>query len=393
MPTGHLRSYVEHYFAPHPSQQVRELFMSRAILDFATGSVMIFEPIYLWSLGYSMSWILLFYGAVYVLYFFALPIGGMICRRHGFERTILLSSPFLIVWYLAFFAIPLHPAFAPLAIVSLVIQKILYWPGYHANFATWSEKKEGGREVSNMAVFGGMAAILAPAFGGFLISVGGFRALFIAASVLILASNVPLLRTPELFMPQRFSYAGAFRRLARPEHRRSLFAFIGFGEELIALVAWPLFIAAAVSGYAVIGLVVSLAMFVNVLATLYIGRISDDGAKVPVLRSGVIYTTASWLVRPLVAGSLGVFLIDSFYRVSKNMVNVPLVALLYGGAKSGNTVMEDVVFFEMALSIGKALAAGGAAVLLLAWPGSWTPVFLLAAAFTVLYAFFRERRE
>lgn len=386
MPSGHFRSYIEHYFAPHPSQQVRELFVSRAILDFAVGMVMLFEPIYLRSVGFSVPSILAFYGAIYVLYFLLLPLGGRICRRHGYEHTILFSSPFLVIWYLAFFAIPLHWAFIPIAIVALAIQKILYWPGYHANFATWSEKGKDGREVSTMAAVGGLAAVAAPAFGGLIIATLGYATLFVLVSALILLSNVPLLRTPELFMPQGFGYGAAMRRIARPEHRRRLLAFFGFGEELFALVAWPIFIALVIPDAPSIGAVVSLAMLVNVGATLYVGRVSDNGNRPAVIRSGVVYVVGSWLLRPLVTGGLGAFLTDSFSRVAKNMVAVPLTATLYGEARDG-AVMESVVFFEMALALGKAAAAFLGAIILFVSPDAWPAIFLLAAAFSALYAF------
>ncbi|HTM69023.1 MAG TPA: MFS transporter [Candidatus Binatia bacterium] len=391
MPSGHLRNVIEHYFAPHPSQQMKELFLSSALLNFATGAVMLFEPIYLHSVGLSIVQVLLFYAALYVVYFLLLPLGGKICRRHGYEHTILFSSPFLIVWYLAFFAIPMHPAFIAVAILSLAIQKILYWPGYHANFATWSDGKEGGREVSTMAAVAGLAATFAPAFGGLLIRAAGYQALFIGVSVLILLSNVPLLRTPELYMPQPFAYVPAMRRIARKENRRKVIGFMGFGEELLALVAWPLFLAIMVPDAALLGAIISFAMLANVAATLYVGRVSDDGDKTAVLRSGTLYTSASWLVRILVSGGFGAFLIDSFYRISKNMVNVPLLAGLYDGAKRGE-VMDDVVLFEMSLSLGKIAAALLAALLLWLWHDSWWAVFVLGACFTLLFSALKEPR-
>ena len=390
MPSGHFRSYIEHYFAPHPSRQVKELFASRVILDFATGAVMLFEPIYLHSIGFSIVQILLFYAALYVVYFALLPLGGKICRRHGYEHTILFSSPFLIIWYLSFFAIPYHPAFIAVAILSLAIQKILYWPGYHANFATWSVQNEEGREISTMSALAGFAAVLAPAFGGFLIVTAGYKALFIVVSVLILISNVPLLRTPELYMPQKFPYVPAMRRLLKKENRGRLIGYMGFGEELLALVAWPVFLALMVPDAAALGVIVSFAMLANIAATLYVGRMSDGDDKTAVLRSGAVYTAASWLVRVFVTGGFGVFLIDSFYRIAKNMVNVPLLAMVYDDARRGE-VMDAVVFFEMALSLGKILAALLAAAALSLWPGSWTAVFVIGAIFTLLFSAVRRR--
>ncbi|MFA6604005.1 MAG: MFS transporter [Patescibacteria group bacterium] len=391
MATGHLRHYVEHFLAPHPAREVRELFWSTAILDFAMSLVMVFEPIYLYSQKFSIEQILLFYAAVYVLYFFLLPIGGRICRRHGYEHTILLSSPFLILYYLSFFAISYNQLFIAAAVVALAIQKILYWPSYHSNFATWSQQAETGREISNMWSLSAFAAATAPVVGGVIVAFLGFKALFIVVSVLILLSNAPLLRTPEFFIPKPFSYGGALKRLVKKDNRRALLAFIGYGEEFLALVLWPIFVSFVIPNMLSLGAIMSLAMMVNVVVILYIGSLVDDGGKMQVLRSGAFFTAGSWLVRIFVGGGLGVFLIDSFYRVAKNMIGIPLVALLYEKARCDGAT-EQVIFFEMALSVGKILAALAAVALFRIFPDAWTPIFILAAGFTLLFAVMIDKR-
>jgi len=390
MATGHLRHFIEHYLAPHPTQEVKELFVSTAILDFAVSAVMIFEPIYLYTQGFSLQQILLFYIAVYVLYFFLLPIGGRICRRHGYEHTILFSSPFLILYYLSFFAISYNRVFVVAAVVSLAVQKILYWPGYHSNFATWSQKTERGREISNLSALIAFTSAMAPVIGGLVVAIWGFKTLFVIVAVLILASNIPMLRTPELFMPKPFPYLDAFTRLVKRENRRSLWVFIGYGEELIVLVLWPIFIATLIPDLFSLGIIVSLSMLANILATLYIGSIVDEGDRLPVLRSGTVFIAGSWLARTLVSSGLGIFLIDSFYRVAKNMVGVPLMAIVYDGARRTGAA-EAVVFFEMALSLGKIAAALLAMAIFHFFPDFWPGIFVLACLFSALFSFMHDK--
>lgn len=392
MPTGHLRHFIEHYLAPHPSAQVKELFQSTAILDFATASVMLFEPVYLRQAGLSIEQILLFFLVLYVAYFLLLPLGGRICRKNGYEHSILYSSPFLILYYLSLFAIPFSRFFIISAIVSLVIQKILYWPGYHANFATWGSADERGREISNRAVISSVASTLAPVFGGLVVAFFGFKSLFGVVAGLILLSNVPLLRTPELFIPKSFAYTGAMKRIFDPAKRRQLFGFMGFGEELIALVLWPIFISLMVPNFVLFGAVISLSMLTTVLVTLYIGRLADEGSRHVLIRTGVVYASASWLIRPLIVGGFGVFLMDAFYRVTKNTMAVPMMAVVYDEGK-GDGIMESVVFFEMALSLGKIAAAALGIVILRLFPGSWPAVFIMAAVFTCLFALVREKKK
>ena len=393
MPTGHLRHYLEHYFAPHPSKEVREMFASTAILDFAVSSVMVFEPIYLFKIGFTVPQILLFFAALYVLYFFALPIGGRICRRHGYEHSILYSSPFLILYYISLYALQWDRRLLVVALFALVVQKILYWPGYHANLALHGDGQEGGREVSNMYAVAGIASALGPLFGGAIIAWGGFQTLFLVVAGLIIVSNLPLWSSPELFEPHPFPYGAALARVFKPETRRQAVGFAGYGEELFALTIWPLFIALTVQGYVAAGVVLSLSMLLTVLVTLYIGRMADEDGRERVMRSGVVYVVASWLIRPLVSGGLGAFLADAFYRVSKNTAAVPMTAMIYDGARR-NHVMASVIFFEMSLSAGKALAALLGALIFWKLPSAaaWPAAFILAAVFASLFMLIREEK-
>jgi hypothetical protein len=133
-------------------------------------------------------------------------------------------------------------------------------------------------------------------------------------------------------------------------------------------------------------------MLATVLVTLYVGRIADGGNRIALLRTGVVYSTASWLVRPFVIGGLGVFLVDAFYRVAKNTVAVPMMAMAYDDG-GDNGVMESIIFFEMALSLGKIIAAAAAIAVLRLAPGQWPAIFALAAAFSAMYALLRERAK
>lgn len=360
------------------------MFISSAILEVAVGMVSLFVPIYLYTIGFGLVRIALYYAAIYALCLLLLPFGGMICRRHGYEHSILYSSPFLIIYFLALFAIPYHPFFAVVSIVAIAIRHVLYWPGYHANFATWSGDGERGKEVSNHTAINAVMAALAPAIGGLIVNFFGFAPMFILVVVLVFLSNVPLFRSPEHFEPREFSYGKAFRSLVDKANRPTFLAFLGFGEDLVFLVFWPLFIAFVIKDAFSIGAIVSLSMLANILVTLYVGKWSDDGKSTSLLKNGAIFAAGSWVVRPLIATGLGIFFVDSFYRIARNMVGVPLIKLSYERARQVG-VMNTVVFFEMALALGKLLAALIAAAAFAWLPMPWLFVFVLAGAMTLLY--------
>jgi hypothetical protein len=381
-----IRRHFAEYLAPHPSTEMKEIFWATTIKNFALSMVGVFEPIFLFQIGFSIPQILVYYIISYGLYVLTAPLGARVCRKHGYEHSMLLSAPFLIIYYLALLMVGMSPAALVVAVIAITIRKTLYWPSYHANFATSMHKDEEGREVSTIGALSSVFTAFAPALGGLIVTLWGFSALFMAVSALILLSNVPLLRTPEVFVPTRFPYAEMLHRFFNRKAVRRFFAFFGYGEQIMATTLWPIFIAIVVPDLLAVGAVVSLAKVADVLMTLYVGRVSDDGGKRGLLRSGSFFTAMSWLVRPMVNGPLGIFLIDTSYGVAKNVLTVPFLSLLYEHAKDGD-IMVRIVFAEMAISLGRVIASSIALAVFMFAPGDpWNAIFVLAAACSLLYA-------
>lgn len=373
------------------SQQIRELYLSTIILQFAASSVMIFEPIYLWRSGFSMQRIILFYGAIYVVYFAILPFGGKFIRARGYEHGIMYSTPFLILYYLSLFAIPYSPVFVGTAVVSYALQKMFYWPGYHADFARFGMANQTGRELSVLVLLASISAIAGPAVGGLVLVTLGYPALFVVVSLLILLSNVPLLLTPEVFTPRPFSYEDAWKRLWKPENRRKFVSLLGFGEEFIVMIVWPIFMYTVVEEFFNLGAIVSLATFATLLVALAVGKLTDTKARKRIMRLGVVYTALSWLMRLVSGGLGGVFLADTLYRSSRTAIGIPLIASTYDSARR-YSVTKTAVFLESSVVAGKLLSAALCLVIVTFFAPGWELLFLLAAAFTLLYALYEPDR-
>lgn len=376
---------IPSYFARRARYQVRELYLSRAILDLATATVMLFEPIYLYKLGFSLAQIMYFFLAIYLLYFIFLPLGAKFAKRFGFEHSIFLSSPMQIAYYASLFLMTYSLYFVIPAVIFYTLQKTFYWPGYHANFAHYGLAEEQGREVSNITVIISLVYIAGPFLGGALINWFGFPVLFIVASVLILVSNLPLMLTPEKFEPSDFSYKDSLKRLFRKEHRRKFFSYLGFGEELIVLVLWPIFIYTIVKSEFSVGYIIAGATLFTSIIVLYVGKLIDKKGKHGVLRFSSIIYSLSWFLRILTSGAFGIFLVDTLSRTGKNMVSVALTTITYNRARNGG-IMKQIIFFESALVLGKILAMLLVlGILVLFSVNPWIGIFILAGLFSLLY--------
>lgn len=382
------------FFAHKLTYQVKELYSSTLILNFAISMVTIFEPVFIYllfidkyGLSKTLQLVMFFYLGVYVLYFLLLPLGAKFARQYGFEHSIAVSTVFTALFYLSLYLASFNINFIFVAIVAYALWKMFYWPAYHSDFALFSADGEHGRAISNLLILESVVYIFGPLVGGFILQFSNFSVLFIVASILMLLSNIPMLITKEKFEPAHFSYFASFTRLFKRENLKKLLSLIGFGEELIALTIWPIFIYVVINNYLGLGIMTSASIFVTTIIFLYIGRVTDKGDSRWLLKFGVVLYFFSWLLKIMTRNIFGIFVIDAYSRTAKQTVAIPLTALTYEKAHD-TSIMKTILFFEMSLVLGKIIAIILAVILLQFFTPGWNAVFIMASLMTLLYLLF-----
>jgi len=382
-----IRESIKRFFPEHMNQQMREFFVSSAIFDFGAGMAAIFEPIYLWSVGWRLPSIIIFYMAAYAFYFLIAPLGASFARSRGYEHAIALSTPFLVLYFLALFNIPRGNIFAVIAVIAFAVFRMFYWPGARSIMANYSTDDESGRTLSGLNALAVGAAVLGPVLGGLIVQQFGFAVLFLIVSAIILLSNVPMLMTPEKFLPHTLNYADAYKRLLRPEFRKSVIAHFGYGEEFISDFILPIFFLTVVSSYLAVGAIATAGGVIAIVAIIAIGRMTDSHHRHPIMHAGAFLTALSWVLRAVSMTPLGIVVCQSLYRVSRITVQVPFMTLANAKARD-YSVMKSSLLYEMSLVVGKVMTAGAALVILFVFPNNWAAIFILAAALTLLYGIF-----
>ncbi|XOU94417.1 MAG: MFS transporter [Candidatus Kerfeldbacteria bacterium] len=378
-----------HYFSKHPSRGLKELYWSVGLMDLGVAAVTIFEPIFLFTLGYSLKEIMFFYLLVYLVYTLILPLFGKVVAHFGYEHSILYSQFFLIAFYVSLFAISSIPVFFYIAPLFLAIQKALYWPSYHADFTIFSNDEQRGRELSGIETLSMIVYVIGPLAGGFILVWSNFSTLFIIASALFLLSAIPLLRIKEIHSKQKFQYKDVFKHLIDKDHRRNFIAFLGFGEELIVLTVWPIFIYTLIQNYASIGEIVAGATLITGGVVLLIGKISDKYGQMKLLRLGSAIYFISWIFRAFASKGWHILSLDTTSRFSKEMVFLPIESMTYSAAKKLGPLSHGI-FYEQSTAIAKVFAASLAIIVIYYFVDPWMPIFCLAAGFSLLYLFYKK---
>jgi MFS family permease len=374
------------YMSHHLRREIKEMYWAKAIADFALAAVMLFEPIFLYTvLDFSIQQVLWFFIAVYAIYLPLMPLGAKLAARRGYEHSILYSSFFMVLYWALLFSSQEVTFWIYLAPLALAIQKCLYWPAFNADMARFSSADQRGRENSGLYALIAVVFIVAPLAGGFILSEFGFAALFIMVTVLTLLSNVPLFTTLEQFVPKNYHYRDTL--LMYKEFPRQALGYIGFGEEAVQLILWPLFIFLTVPDFFKFGSIISFSTLIATLVMLYVGILTDQRGKGVLIRIFSLALSLFWFIRPYFPTLTGIMATNTLGTIAKNSFIVPVTTLTYDRANETH-IMPHVVFFEQNLVIGKLLIMF-LILISLSFTASFTPIFVMAGLFSLLFTFLR----
>ncbi len=348
--------HFPHYFRKHVPLQVEELFASSAIMDFAGAAITLFEPIYLWTLGYRVREIMGFYLIVYVAYFFLLPLGGKFVARYGHERSILISTIWLVLYFLALVGIRQNAQVFFVAPLLIALQKTFYWPAYHFDLMRFAVKEERASEFSALWSLTTLMYVLGPIAGGVVVKFFGFPQLFLGAALVILLSSAPHFLSRPIPKHEEYSYGKSFLLPFRRRYWRNTIGYLALGEELIQLTLWPIFISIILADLFGVGLIVGASALLTAIATLLIGKWTDRTSKHNVLASGGAVTAGVWLLRTLFRTTPLVFLLDTVGRLSHNTTFVSMTTMTYDRAHEDDYSWHGV-YYEQGFAIAKSLVA------------------------------------
>ncbi|PIT98358.1 MAG: hypothetical protein COT71_01085, partial [Candidatus Andersenbacteria bacterium CG10_big_fil_rev_8_21_14_0_10_54_11] len=342
--------------AVRPRRELRELYMFTVLFSFASSLIAIFEPVFFFQQGFSLSLIALYYALHYTLYTIIMPFGGKFAAWFGTERALGVSMPLFVVYFLLLALLPQARGLFWVAWVLLALFKIFYWPAYHAEVAKFGDGQNRGTEISWLFAVSYGTGVLGPLIGGVVATYFGFPVLFIIAAGLAVVAAFPLLRTSEDNRRMSFPYTSSWRILFSRRHRRMRWASLGWGENLIDLVYWPIFLFIVLGGADTLGYVASLNTLLMAALGFFIGEMSERLPRRAVLRLHLPFFVLSYLFRPLAATVPAAMLTDSLAKASSIGVRIPQWFRLYAqGQRHG--ALRYVIAVELALAVVKAVTA------------------------------------
>ncbi len=334
------------------NREIGELYASIGLRSFGLGLIAVFIPIFLLKLNYSLKSIFIFYAIFYGVHALMAVPAVKTGSKYGFKHTMLFSIPFVVLGFILLYT--LEQFNWPLALIgfSWGISSALFWTGFHVDFAFFSENKKRGSQVGFAKIVASGFAFLGPIIGGVVLSLSGFKILFVVVTLILLLSAWPLFFSEEITSKTEIS----LREMFSKKRFKDFIGLAGLGiEGGVAAVAWPIFIFTTIlGGYASLGLVTSITLLSSSVFVFIVGKASDRH-RTKILKIGAGFSAVIWAVKSLVTTPFQVFVIDGFYGAANAATRVPFDAISYDKAHKQKSIIKTIAFREIGINVGGAV--------------------------------------
>jgi len=233
-----------------------------------------FFAAYLLEAGVSVPGIFTTFAAILFGRFLIRPMIIGLAVRFGMRLLILAGTLLSALQYpLLALVHGVGPALYGLIAIGSVADTF-YWPSFHAYYATVGDDEHRGHQISAREAIAALVGIVSPLVTGFLLVSSGPRIAFGVTALIVAASAVPLLFTPEIKVAPEAP--GAFRA-ALP----GVLLFVGDGfAGGIYVFVWQvaLFLSLGES-FMAFGGALAVAAVVGAIGGLYLGRYIDSGGR------------------------------------------------------------------------------------------------------------------
>lgn len=335
------------------NRELDEVFIHNFVKSLGLSIIAIFIPLYLIESGFSIFEVGLFFFVFYIADLIVTIPSYHLSSKIGYEKISLLSAPFLVSYYflLRSFSDPL-PLY--LATVIGATGKSLYWAGMNAETAVNTDKEERDSEVGIFYAMPTIASIFSPLIGGFILAGTGFDTLLLVTTTLVGISFIPL------FLSERHSEGleiGLDNFISRDYSQDFLTYFFNGAESIGKKLLWPLFLVLIIEGSIDLGLAGSLKSLGAAVASLAIGRLTNDENRSKVIASGVLIAVTMFFALYTITDPLTATALSFIFGLGRTALTMSAFKKALENAEKED-LLEYFAFRGTALNLGRLTMLG-----------------------------------
>lgn len=389
------RSVLHH----HQFRYLGAFYLHSVVRLFAVSIFQIFSSIYVYQVlrGYgvenqqSLGITSLFFALIFLVHALSIAPSLWLIARKGLKFSVFWGNIFLVGFFALLLLSRYDPIFLIIAAVMGGLQIGMYWTAFHIYFTELTDDNGQGKEIGLSVSLSNIASIGGPAFGGMIISYGGFPMTFLVMTILVILASLPLKYLPKQKDVISVDILKTVLALAPKKESKSYLALFGAGViDVVSFNFWPLFVFPVLANFVGVGFMGSLVAFVSVITTIIIGFAIDKYGPKKILNIISSVDSLAWTLKIFVSTPLQVFGISGFRALTTSGQLISLDSMIYERARHENLV-AFIVQREVGLAIGKFIFL--LLIGILFWFGlPLAAVFLITALIALLTRLYPEEK-
>ena len=293
--------------------ELDKLYASLFIRRFAFTILTLFIPVFLYNLGYSVEFILLYYTIENLLFVIVAYPLAQIIERIGPIRGLLLSFPSHCLFFYLLGLADTYPSMILLSLAVSPIGNALSNISIHELFFYDVDADEEGKEVSMKASISTLIGLIGPLIGGIIADVD-FNTLFLIGSLTFLVAGIPLLNMKK---PKRTKTRNLLKKIiSKLQINERVKSLTGYAISIeIDKTIWPIFLLLIVGTTTKIGITMTLAAVVSLIITYFLGILLDDEGNTYYTVLNYLYT-ASYIARIFSFNQVTATVTEAFKKIA-----------------------------------------------------------------------------
>lgn len=298
-----------HFWRTTNFNELNEIYVAMLVRGMSLSMAGLFVPIFLLSIGFSLTRILMVVFIYFVTRVFTDIIAAFLVARFGPKHVMVCGQVLFSISSLLF--LTLQRMHWPIILLGSVwgASQSCFFLSFDVDFSKIKHSVHAGKELGYVEIMGKLGAIIGPIIGGIVSITLGPQYIFAVSTVLLVGGLLPLFKTDE---PVKTHQKLDYRGFANKDIGKSFTAITAANlENTLSILLWPLFLALFVlpgnTVFIKVGILSSLSVFMAVLTARTVGKLVDEYHGRKVLRISAVINTGLHLIKPFVSTYIAAF--------------------------------------------------------------------------------------
>ncbi len=331
-------------------REIHRIHIAHTLRAIALSVVSIYVPIYLLTLGYSLSEVIIFYMIFHISgLLFTLVIISPLINRYGLIRTLKLYYPIEILFYILLYVLAIYAI--PLWVVAVIggMATFTYWVPLNILLVKHTHYDKMGSDLATFFALPKIFKVVGPLIGAILVPTVGFWSVFVLAMFGLILSFIPLVGIKRSSVSATPQLREAFQKMRKRKKLFILEIFDNILEESEWF--WGIYIFLIIGTLSAPGIAGSLSAIGGILFLLFVGKAANKNARMLILTASIFMVIVS-ILRIFVVVPLSVYVVTLFGSFVMTLFLVPYFSVIYRAVKNKDSE-EFIILREIPTVFGR----------------------------------------